>query len=228
MARVLFELNLIENWRGSDNTLSVKTSGNTIRLNTVVRGSAFTNREGHDNAWTSNWLESSKQILVRDRDNTIVRNRAPVDLMVGDFDSDIVANFGDPARAGKSFPQAKRALVAGNTGTLRVGLGLDALRTHRVLNTQIEAHSGTVELRHQEGTTQSPTTANTQIYPAAVKLTPAQVGPFAPTAPRIGGSLQAAINRYIAEHNANPKPFTWTKTPEHILAKLNRLYASVH
>jgi transposase len=23
--------------------------------------------------------------------------------------------------------------------------------------------------------------------------------------------LQTAINRYIAEHNADPKPFTWTK-----------------
>jgi transposase/transcriptional regulator with XRE-family HTH domain len=40
--------------------------------------------------------------------------------------------------------------------------------------------------------------------------------------------LQAAINRYIAEHNDDPKPFTWTKTPEQILAKLNRLNASVH
>src|SRR5918996_1215792 len=26
--------------------------------------------------------------------------------------------------------------------------------------------------------------------------------------------LQAAINRYIAEHNTDPKPFTWTKSPE--------------
>ena len=27
--------------------------------------------------------------------------------------------------------------------------------------------------------------------------------------------LQAAINRYIAEHNHDPKPFTWTTTPGH-------------
>jgi len=40
--------------------------------------------------------------------------------------------------------------------------------------------------------------------------------------------LQAAINRYIAEHNDDPKPFTWTKTPNQILAKLNPLNASVH
>ena len=40
--------------------------------------------------------------------------------------------------------------------------------------------------------------------------------------------LQAAINRYIQEHNQNPKPFTWTKPSERILAKVNSLNASVH
>jgi transposase len=40
--------------------------------------------------------------------------------------------------------------------------------------------------------------------------------------------LQAAINRYLDEHNADPKPFTWTATPASILAKLDPLNASVH
>jgi hypothetical protein len=35
--------------------------------------------------------------------------------------------------------------------------------------------------------------------------------------------LRAAINAYLAEHNANPKPFVWTKSAEAIRAKLNRL-----
>ena len=34
--------------------------------------------------------------------------------------------------------------------------------------------------------------------------------------------LQAAINAYLAEHNAYPKPFVWTKSAEAILAKLDR------
>ena len=34
--------------------------------------------------------------------------------------------------------------------------------------------------------------------------------------------LQAAINAYLAEHNADPKPFVWTKSAEAILAKLDR------
>src|SRR3984893_11968069 len=38
--------------------------------------------------------------------------------------------------------------------------------------------------------------------------------------------LQAAINAYLAEHNASPKPFLWTKSAEAILAKLDRLPAT--
>ena len=34
--------------------------------------------------------------------------------------------------------------------------------------------------------------------------------------------LQAAIKRYLAEHNASPKPFVWTKSASAILAKLDR------
>jgi transposase len=40
--------------------------------------------------------------------------------------------------------------------------------------------------------------------------------------------LQAAIHRYIAQHNADPRPFIWTKPADQIFAKLNRLNASVH
>jgi transposase len=34
--------------------------------------------------------------------------------------------------------------------------------------------------------------------------------------------LQAAINRYIGEHNEDPKPFVWTKPADAILEKLSR------
>jgi transposase len=34
--------------------------------------------------------------------------------------------------------------------------------------------------------------------------------------------LQAAINRYVAEHNKHPKPFTWTADPDRVLAAINR------
>jgi hypothetical protein len=34
--------------------------------------------------------------------------------------------------------------------------------------------------------------------------------------------LQAAINRYIAEHNDDPRPFVWTKPAKAIIDKFNR------
>ena len=37
--------------------------------------------------------------------------------------------------------------------------------------------------------------------------------------------LQTAINRYLKEHNDDPKPFVWTKPADLILAKLDRLPA---
>jgi transposase len=40
--------------------------------------------------------------------------------------------------------------------------------------------------------------------------------------------LQAAINRYLDEHNADPKPFAWTATPAAIIAKLDQANASLH
>jgi transposase len=34
--------------------------------------------------------------------------------------------------------------------------------------------------------------------------------------------LQAAINRFLAEHNQNPKPFKWTADPDKIIATVKR------
>ncbi len=34
--------------------------------------------------------------------------------------------------------------------------------------------------------------------------------------------LQAAINRFLDEHNQNPKPFVWTADPDKIIEKVNR------
>jgi hypothetical protein len=36
--------------------------------------------------------------------------------------------------------------------------------------------------------------------------------------------LQAAINRYLAETNDNPKPFIWTADPDKIIAAVRREY----
>jgi transposase len=40
--------------------------------------------------------------------------------------------------------------------------------------------------------------------------------------------LQAAVGRYLAEHNTAPKPFIWTAAPASIIAKLDQANASLH
>ena len=39
--------------------------------------------------------------------------------------------------------------------------------------------------------------------------------------------LQAAINRFLAEHNREPKPFVWTKAPDEIIAAVKRGYQTL-
>ncbi len=39
--------------------------------------------------------------------------------------------------------------------------------------------------------------------------------------------LQAAINRYLDEHNRSPKPFVWTADPDRIIATVNRGYQTL-
>ena len=39
--------------------------------------------------------------------------------------------------------------------------------------------------------------------------------------------LQAAINRFLAEHNQKPKPFTWTADPDKIIAAVKRGYQAL-
>ncbi len=35
-------------------------------------------------------------------------------------------------------------------------------------------------------------------------------------------ALQAAINRFVEETNASPRPFRWTKDPDRIIAAVRR------
>jgi hypothetical protein len=39
--------------------------------------------------------------------------------------------------------------------------------------------------------------------------------------------LQAAINRYLGEHNRQPKPFVWTADPDRIIEKVKRGYQAI-
>jgi len=48
--------------------------------------------------------------------------------------------------------------------------------------------------------------------------------PGLPPLPPALVDLQAAINRYVGEHNRKPKPFLWTADPDRIIEKVKRGY----
>ena len=60
-------------------------------------------------------------------------------------------------------------------------------------------------------------TARTSTYFAAVTKRRVRRGAF-------GGvvDLQTAINRYLADHNTDPKPFRWKADPDKIIAAASR------
>jgi hypothetical protein len=37
-------------------------------------------------------------------------------------------------------------------------------------------------------------------------------------------ALQEAINRYLEEHNLDPRPFVWTADPDAMVEKVRRAY----
>jgi len=39
--------------------------------------------------------------------------------------------------------------------------------------------------------------------------------------------LQAAIDRFLAEHNRDPRPFRWTKSPKKIVAAVKRWFQTL-
>ena len=41
-------------------------------------------------------------------------------------------------------------------------------------------------------------------------------------------ALQTAIKRFVAEANANPKPFCWTKDPDKIIAAVQRRHQALN
>lgn len=148
------------------------------------------NRAGVNNQWIANWVEGNKsKFWIHDTDNTVVGNRVigkPLWICAGSGTAADVA-----AGVNVAYIAAEDTLVAGNNGPLGIGFNYTSSNYDDVpaKGTRVEAHvtgngcgQGSITCSNESGTTFSATTSST--VPAAFKLTPAEVGPNAPTAPR--------------------------------------------
>ena len=175
---VLVEYNLFMDWHGDAETISVKTSGHTIRFNTAIDIQQFFNRMGTGNTWSANWLENSKGIRIHDKNHALLGNRSPIRIFGG-----------DPAGATDTdtYYQPIDTLVSGNIGSLAIGKSFSngVASALPAKNTKVEAHTGVISRLNEVNTTI--TSQTTRVIPKAFKLMPSDVGPFAPTAPSISG-----------------------------------------
>jgi Chondroitinase B len=140
--RARIEDNRFERCTTSPETISVKSSANMLRRNTLVACRNLTNRHGEDNVYEGNTLERSGWLTVFDRGTRVLDNRATsssgIRVMAGDIDCDAVMQGGQP--------QACDTFLEGNSGLLVVGFrfGSDRLPAE---DTVVRSHNGRIELR---------------------------------------------------------------------------------
>ena len=169
------EYNLIEDWYGDDEIIMAKASNCIIQFNTLIGGKEFDSRVGNGSKFIANWLEKDKGIRIHGKNHVVIGNRASqIRIYAGDGD-----NFGGSV----SYVTTENTIVAGNTGNLIVGATINGRPNHPSKNTTVEAHNGSISYGKHVGTKVSETATRT--IPQAFKLTPSQVGPNAPTAPKL-------------------------------------------
>jgi Chondroitinase B len=169
----LVEYNLFQNWKGDGETISNKSSGNTYQFNTSINSTEFVNRHGQDNKWIANWIEDSQGMRIHDHGHQVIGNRGNIRIMAGDCDG---------FDAAACHPNVADALIAGNIGTLTLGYAFSGDNIPARNNT-IEGHNGSIKRGKEKNNSISNTISRT--LQQAFKLTPSQVGPNAPTAPKL-------------------------------------------
>ncbi len=148
------DTNRIERCKTSNETISVKSSGNVISNNTLTDCNNITNRHGDGNIYQSNTLVRSYGIVVHDSSTRLIGNQITTAardrgycIMGGDISWSSLSQGG--------HPQAYNTFVSGNNGPLIVGAHFSGDNLP-ALNTNVESHNGTIELRQQQNTTLPP------------------------------------------------------------------------
>ncbi len=178
----LVERNLFERVSIDSECISVKSSANTIRYNTLLDSqSRITNRVGKHNLYHANWSERSHGILLRDEGHEVVNNRLIESerhgLMVcaGNVGTRFKAMRLKSGKVGQ--PCAKNVRLIGNAAD-RTMIGF-AFNNHTVPaeGTRLESHFGPIEYGIETGTVVLEESF-TPALPTAFRLQLEDVGPW--------------------------------------------------
>ncbi|MGD9507373.1 MAG: chondroitinase-B domain-containing protein [Geminicoccaceae bacterium] len=183
----LVENNLFVRVDVDTETISVKSSGNTIRSNTFLDcRSRPTNRFGNGNRWEGNWIENCRGMWIYGGEHELVGNRVlgsreGIQIMAGNTSPDLVR----PSRGGgrsKDFrPFCRNVRLTGNEAErLVVGRVIKQFGERYsmpAVDTRIAGHVGPIEYELETGTEVEETAR--VAAPSLSKLSPADVGPDA-------------------------------------------------
>jgi hypothetical protein len=147
----LVQGNRIEDCTGGSETIMVKCSGNTITGNQLRNCNNVTNRHGEGNQYANNTMERCLCIVIHDRNNRVVGNRAVSPKLARSFrvmGGNVTA---DSTNQG-AHPQAVNTYLSGNSGgTLEIGAVFQGDNLPAV-NTTVASHGGGIRLLRQVGT----------------------------------------------------------------------------
>lgn len=170
------EYNLFEDYERV-HSIHVKSLGNVVRGNTVIRSSPRGNlsrvaiRHGQDNELTANYLSGGTTLILFEEHNRAIGNKlvdgAKLVVMAGGGE---MTQFG-----GAQQRQAVDSLVAGNSGPLVIGQVVQR-RANKApaQGTIVEGHDGPIEKQLETDTIIRDRPSMS--VPKAVKLTPGDVG----------------------------------------------------
>jgi hypothetical protein len=169
------EDNLIERHTNTGQaSFDIKIGGNVVRRNTLsdVTNMRIQGRQGIGSIWEGNWIESGA-LMVNNTDNIVACN------YVRGQNIRVIAGTYEYNALGNGYPRARNTLVAGNDGPLLVGHQYNENHTYHAQNTTIEDHTGPISFGLHTGTVNNSVESSSYMCPAAVKLSPSQVGPAA-------------------------------------------------
>lgn len=148
----LIESNRLERCDAESEAISVKSSGNVLRNNTLTDSKAYiVNRHGSNNLYQGNTVTNAYGIVIHGADNKVIGNRCTNSILKRSIR---IMGGNIPASSDRQggHPQAMNTLVSGNTADYLV-IG-DQFPGHNLpaVNTTVQGHSGPVMLKDEVGT----------------------------------------------------------------------------
>jgi hypothetical protein len=139
--------NAVENCAaGSTETLSFKSSGNSMIGNMLINSNNLSNRHGSGNVFTNNRLRGSMGIVIQDGPNNVLENNVIESVRSGPGISIMAGNAEHDSHVQGDHPAAFGVTLRGNQAPLVIGRPFSSKWTVPARGTTVQSHVGTIKV----------------------------------------------------------------------------------